>query len=200
MSAFAVSLCYDTKIKPFQAVNTLIKNAILTRAEYCSTSHWDERPERSNISLLVIHNISLPPNEFGGDYIKYFFTGCLDPNLHPYFANIYQMRVSAHCLIKRDGHILQFVPFDKRAWHAGVSSFQGLSRCNDYSIGIELEGADHIPYTQEQYQSLTLLTKQLMQTYPAITLGRIVGHNDIAPGRKTDPGIAFDWPGYRQMI
>jgi AmpD protein len=178
----------------------LIKNAILTQAEYCSTSHCDERPEQTNISLLVVHNISLPPNEFGGDYIKYFFNGCLDPKLHPYFASIYQMRVSAHCLIKRDGHILQFVPFDKRAWHAGLSSFQGVNRCNDYAIGVELEGADHIPYTQAQYQSLSTLTKELMQIYPAITLARIVGHNDIAPGRKTDPGIAFDWSQYRQMI
>jgi AmpD protein len=178
----------------------LIKNAILTQAEYCPTSHCDERPALTNISLLVVHNISLPPNEFGSDYIKYFFTGCLDPKLHPYFASIYQMRVSAHCLIKRDGAILQFVPFDKRAWHAGVSSFQGVSKCNDYSIGIELEGADHIPYTQTQYQSLSVLTKELKQDYPEITLGRIVGHNDIAPGRKTDPGITFDWPRYRQMI
>jgi AmpD protein len=178
----------------------LIKNAILTDAEYCPTTHWDERPAHTNISLLVIHNISLPPNKFGGDYIKYFFTGCLDPNLHPYFASIYKMRVSAHCLIKRNGHIVQFVPFDKKAWHAGLSSFQGVHCCNDYSIGIELEGADHILFTQAQYQSLSVLTKELMQDYTAITLGRIVGHNDIAPGRKTDPGIAFNWSQYRQMI
>jgi AmpD protein len=178
----------------------LIKNAILTHAEYCPTTHWDERSTQTIISLLVIHNISLPPNKFGSDDIKYFFTGCLDPKLHPYFASIYQMRVSAHCLIKRDGHIVQFVPFDKKAWHAGVSSFQGVGRCNDYSIGVELEGADHIPYTQAQYQSLSVLTKELMQDYTAITLGRIVGHNDIAPGRKTDPGIAFNWSQYRQMI
>jgi AmpD protein len=178
----------------------LIKNAIFTPAEYCPTSHCDERPDSSDISLLVIHNISLPPNEFGNEYIKYFFTGCLDPKLHPYFASIYQMRVSAHCLIKRDGHVLQFVPFNKRAWHAGVSSFQGRNRCNDYSIGIELEGADHIPYTDTQYQSLRELTKELMLTHPTITLGRIVGHNDIAPNRKTDPGIAFDWSHYRKML
>lgn len=178
----------------------MIKNTVLTQAEYCPTSHCDERPAQTNISLLVIHNISLPPNKFGGDYIKYFFTGRLDPALHPYFASIYQMRVSAHCLIKRDGQILQFVPFAKRAWHAGVSSFQGKSKCNDYSIGIELEGADHIAYTECQYKSLALVTKALMLEYPAINLGRIVGHNDIAPGRKTDPGVAFNWPHYRQMI
>ncbi len=103
-------------------------------------------------------------------------------------------------MFKGQGHIVQFVPFDKKAWHAGVSSFQGVGRCNDYSIGVELEGADHIPYTQAQYQSLSVLTKELMQDYTAITLGRIVGHNDIAPGRKTDPGIAFNWSQYRQMI
>lgn len=178
----------------------MIKSAILTQAEYCPTSHCDERPDATQVSLLVIHNISLPPNEFGGDYIKYFFSGCLDPKLHPYFATIYQMRVSAHCLIKRNGDILQFVPFNKRAWHAGLSSFQGVSQCNDYSIGIELEGADHIAYTSSQYQSLTKVTKSLMQDYPAITLGRIVGHNDIAPVRKTDPGIAFNWAQFRQML
>ena len=178
----------------------MIKNAILTHAEYCPTTHWDERSAQTIISLLVVHNISLPPNKFGGDHIKYFFTGCLDPKLHPYFASIYQMRVSAHCLIERDGHIVQFVPFNKKAWHAGVSSFQGVGRCNDYSIGVELEGADHIPYTQAQYQSLSVLTKELMQVYTAITLGRIVGHNDIALVRKTDLGIAFTGSHYLQMI
>lgn len=178
----------------------MINKSILTHAEYYPTTHWDERPDDTEISLLVIHNISLPPNEFGGDYIKYFFTGKLAPTLHPYFQLIYQMRVSAHCLIKRDGEIIQFVPFDKRAWHAGFSSFQGIERCNDYSIGIEMEGADHIPYTSAQYESLQLVTKSLMHTYPDISLGRIVGHNDIAPGRKTDPGFAFDWARYRQNI
>jgi AmpD protein len=178
----------------------VIKNAILTHAEYYPTTHWDERPTGCDISLLVIHNISLPPNKFGGEYIKYFFTGKLDPNHHPYFQEIYQIRVSAHCLIKRNGEVIQFVPFDKRAWHAGLSSFQGTNRCNDFSIGIEMEGADHIPYTSAQYESLQLVTKTLMCSYPDISLGRIVGHNDIAPGRKTDPGIAFDWAQYRQGI
>ncbi len=178
----------------------MIKNAILTQAEFYPSTHWDERPVHSKISLLVIHNISLPPNQFGGDYIKYFFTGQLDPSLHPYFESIYQMRVSAHCLIKRNGQIIQFVPFDKRAWHAGLSSFQGLSNCNDYSIGIELEGTDHIVYTADQYRSLNLVSQQLLAQYPALNLARIVGHNDIAPGRKTDPGVAFNWPLYRQGL
>ncbi|MFT2092382.1 1,6-anhydro-N-acetylmuramyl-L-alanine amidase AmpD [Paraglaciecola sp. 2405UD69-4] len=178
----------------------MIKQAILTQAEYYPSTHCDDRPENTDISLLVIHNISLPPNEFGGDYIKYFFTGKLDPKLDPYFLSIYQMRVSAHCLIQRDGHIVQFVPFNKRAWHAGLSSFQGQNRCNDYSIGVELEGADHIPYTDAQYKSLQHLSIALQRTYPSITLGRIVGHNDIAPGRKTDPGVSFDWGRYRQLL
>ncbi|MCF2948683.1 1,6-anhydro-N-acetylmuramyl-L-alanine amidase AmpD [Paraglaciecola aquimarina] len=178
----------------------MIKNAILTHAEYYPTTHWDERPDPDDISLLVIHNISLPPNEFGGDYIKYFFTGRLDPTLHPYFQKIHQMRVSAHCLIKRGGEVIQFVPFDKRAWHAGISSYQGTTRCNDFSIGIEMEGADHIPYTSLQYNSLQLVTKSIMSTYSDISLGRIVGHNDIAPGRKTDPGFSFDWAKYRQAL
>ncbi|MGJ8679619.1 1,6-anhydro-N-acetylmuramyl-L-alanine amidase AmpD [Paraglaciecola sp.] len=178
----------------------MIKNAILTQAEYYPTTHWDERPDPQDISLLVIHNISLPPNEFGGDYIQYFFTGKLDPSIHPYFQEIYKMRVSAHCLIKRDGNIIQFVPFDKRAWHAGLSSFQGTIRCNDFSIGIEMEGADHISYTQAQYDSLHRATNLIKDTYPKISLGRIVGHNDIAPGRKTDPGFSFDWAKYRQGL
>lgn len=178
----------------------MIKDAILTQAEYYPTTHCDDRPDGCLVSLLVIHNISLPPNEFGNDYIKYFFTGQLDPSIHPYFQQIYQMRVSAHCLIKRTGEIIQFVPFDKRAWHAGVSSFQGINRCNDYSIGIELEGADHIPYTEQQYDTLLDVTRCIMQHYPQISLGRIVGHNDIAPGRKSDPGVSFNWAKYRQNI
>ena len=150
--------------------------------------------------MLVIHNISLPPRQFGGPYIEQFFCGQLDTSLHPYFSDIAAMRVSAHCLIKRCGQIVQFVPFSKRAWHAGKSSFQGRAICNDYSIGIELEGCDNLAYTPEQYTSLARLSLYIMQRFPAITLSRIVGHNDIAPGRKTDPGSAFNWQRYRQML
>jgi len=152
------------------------------------------------VSLLVIHNISLPPKQFGGNYIEAFFCGLLDKSIHPYFAEIGDMRVSAHCLIKRDGEIIQFVPFTQRAWHAGKSSFQGRGICNDYSIGIELEGADHIAYTWAQYASLVKLTHYIMLYFPQIKLSRIVGHCDIAPIRKTDPGQAFDWPFYRQSL
>lgn len=162
--------------------------------------HCDARPKPDNVSLLVIHNISLPPNQFGGKHIEAFFCGKLDKNIHPYFSEIAEMRVSAHCLIKRNGEIIQFVPFTQRAWHAGKSSFQGRSICNDYSIGIELEGADHIAYTPIQYASLVKLSHYLMLLFPQIKLSRIVGHCDIAPERKTDPGPMFDWSFYRQCL
>jgi AmpD protein len=166
----------------------------------CPTTHWDNRPNADDISLLVIHNISLPPNQFGGSYIEQFFCGLLDKSQHPYFAEIAALRVSAHCLIKRTGQVVQFVPFSQRAWHAGKSSFQGRPTCNDYSIGIELEGSDSIDYTPEQYQSLVALSQHIIRHYPLIRLSRIVGHNDIAPGRKSDPGSAFNWPRYRQLL
>lgn len=165
----------------------------------CTSDFCDDR-EGDDISLLVIHNISLPPGQFGGNYIDQLFTGCLNPDEHEYFQEIYQLRVSAHCLIKRTGEIVQYVPFDKRAWHAGVSSFKGRERCNDYSIGIELEGCDDIPYTQEQYQTLANLTKTIQKQYPKIVNEHITGHCDIAPGRKTDPGDSFDWPYYLSLL
>lgn len=153
-----------------------------------------------DISLLVIHNISLPPAQFGGNFISQFFCGQLDKTQHPYFAEIADMRVSAHCLIKRDGQVIQFMSFSKRAWHAGKSAFQGRDICNDYAIGIELEGTDNIEYTAAQYTSLVKLSDFLIKQFPQINLSRIVGHNDIAPGRKTDPGQSFNWPMYRQML
>ncbi|MCW8091608.1 1,6-anhydro-N-acetylmuramyl-L-alanine amidase AmpD [Alteromonas sp. ASW11-130] len=161
---------------------------------------YDERPEASDISLLVIHNISLPPGEFGGDYIEDLFSGTLDPNAHPFFKEIAHLKVSAHCVIRRNGEVEQYVPFCKRAWHAGLSSFQGRNRCNDFAIGIEMEGTDTTPFTGEQYASLVALTNEIITHYPAITLGRIVGHCDIAFGRKTDPGEAFNWCLFRQSI
>ncbi|WP_371188174.1 1,6-anhydro-N-acetylmuramyl-L-alanine amidase AmpD [Thalassotalea maritima] len=163
--------------------------------EHIASPHYDQR-ETNDISLLVIHNISLPPGEFGGDYISDLFLGRLDPNAHPYFEDIYQLRVSAHCLIRRDGAIIQYVPFNKRAWHAGVSQFDGRDKCNDFSIGIELEGSDDVPYTEAQYQTLKWLTKAIKSEYPGITKQRVTGHCHIAPGRKTDPGESFDWQRY----
>lgn len=162
--------------------------------------YFDQRSDERDISLLVVHNISLPPGQFGGDYIEQFFTGTLNPDEHPFFKVIHKMGVSAHCLIRRDGEVVQFVPFTARAWHAGQSSFAGRERCNDYSIGIELEGTDFVAYTEAQYQALATLSQQLMQTYPQITLPRITGHQYIAPMRKTDPGLVFDWGKYRGLI
>jgi N-acetyl-anhydromuramoyl-L-alanine amidase len=160
----------------------------------------DARPPETTIDLLVIHNISLPPGEFGGDWIDDLFHNRLDPNAHPYFAPIAAVRVSAHLLIRRDGWLMQYVPCERRAWHAGVSSFQGRERCNDYSIGIELEGTDDTSFTEAQYIRLAACTRQIRQRYPAIGAERIVGHADIAPDRKTDPGPAFDWARYRRDI
>jgi AmpD protein len=162
--------------------------------------HCDERPDENDISLLVIHNISLPPSEFQHNYVEDFFMGKLDPKGHPYFKEIASLRVSSHLYIRRNGLIIQFVPFHKRAWHAGVSVFDGREACNDFSIGIELEGQDDLAYSQEQYQSLIQVTKNIMSTYPLINQRRITGHSDIAPGRKTDPGPAFDWRHYLSAL
>ena len=172
----------------------------LYQAKRVVSPNMDARTDINDISLLVIHNISLPPEQFGGPYIAQLFSNCLDPDEHAYFQDIYQLKVSSHLLIDRKGQITQFVPFDKRAWHAGVSKFAGREGCNDFSIGIELEGADHIPFTEEQYKELAAVTRQIIATYPKIKADRIVGHSDIAPGRKTDPGPAFDWKKYRQLL
>lgn len=160
----------------------------------------DERPPGAEVDLLVIHNISLPPGEFGGDHIEALFLNRLDPGAHPYFSQIAHLRVAAHLLIKRDGSATQFVALDRRAWHAGLSSFCGRECCNDFSVGIELEGSDDAPFTAAQYTRLGAATNRIRQLFPAIGSDRIVGHSDIAPGRKTDPGPLFDWDRYRRMI
>lgn len=172
----------------------------IAEARLVLSSNRDERPAGCEISLLVIHNISLPPGEFGGDWIEDLFLNRLDPQAHPYFKSICELKVSAHLLIRRSGELIQFVPLEQRAWHAGESMFAGVERCNDYSIGIELEGCDEEGFEEAQYQMLGRVTRQLMQRFPAITLDRIVGHSDISPGRKTDPGPAFDWEHYRSLI
>lgn len=169
------------------------RHGLLLPVSHRPSSHYDDRPMAAAIDMIVIHGISLPPGEFGGPAIEAFFCGSLDAALHPYFAGIADLKVSAHLLIKRTGEITQFVPFTKRAWHAGQSSFQGRENCNDFSIGIELEGTDDMHYEKAQYQQLGRVVVLLMQAYPAITPDRIVGHSDIAPGRKTDPGPVFDW-------
>lgn len=161
------------------------------------SAHWDRRPAGTPIDLLVIHNISLPPGEFGGPWIDDLFLGRLDPQAHPYFAIATAAgRVSTHLLIRRDGRLIQYVPLDLRAWHAGRSCFEGRNGCNDFSIGIELEGDDRSPFEPAQYQTLVRATRTIMTHYPAIKPGRIRGHSEIAPGRKTDPGPYFDWTGY----
>jgi len=165
----------------------------LEGARQVPSPNCDQRPEGTEISLLVIHGISLPPNEFGGDEIDRLFTNQLDPEAHPYFREIYQLRVSSHLLIRRDGEVVQYVPFTKRAWHAGESCYQDRVCCNDFSIGIELEGTDDVPYEPVQYDVLQSLIAVLRECYPRISQQDIVGHCHIAPGRKTDPGPAFEW-------
>jgi AmpD protein len=175
-------------------------NAWLTGVNHCPSPHCDDRPEGTEIELLVIHGISLPPRQFGGPFIDAFFTGTLNIETHPYFATIAHLKVSAHLLIRREGQITQYVSLQKRAWHAGVSCFAGRCRCNDFSIGIELEGCDDIPYTLQQYQQLAEVTRLLQQVWPKLTPERIVGHCHIAPERKTDPGPAFDWTKFYHLI
>lgn len=166
---------------------------------HCPSPNFNARPS-AEISLLVIHNISLPPGQFGGGQVQAFFQNRLVTEDHPYFASIASLTVSAHFLIERDGAITQFVSCRERAWHAGVSCFDGREQCNDFSLGIELEGTDELPFSEAQYQSLIELTRHLQAAYPAITLARICGHSDIAPGRKTDPGLAFDWARLRTAL
>ena len=170
---------------------------VCSGARFVPSQHYDERPEGEAISLLVIHNISLPPFEFGGPYIDDLFLGRLDPEAHPYFREIEGLRVSSHFLVRRDGELVQYVPCELRAWHAGQSQWKGRERCNDFSVGIELEGADDVPFTEHQYETLARLTRALFEKYGELD---IAGHSDIAPGRKTDPGPFFDWDRYRAAI
>jgi AmpD protein len=160
----------------------------------------DERPAGSGISLVVIHGISLPPGEYGGGHVDRLFTNTLDASAHPYFAKVCGLRVSAHLFVDRRGRITQYVPFQLRAWHAGESSFDGRAACNDFSIGIELEGCDEQPYEPRQYAVAASIVKALMGRWPAIGARNVVGHSDVAPGRKTDPGPAFDWSDFRGRL
>lgn len=168
----------------------------LSCANRIESPNCDDRPEGQVVDLLVIHSISLPPGQYGVDYVEQFFQNCLNPNDHEYFQEIKDLKVSSHLYIRRDGRVVQFVPFDKRAWHAGASVWQGRDRCNDYSIGIELEGCDDDEFTESQYNSLIKITKEIQAQFPEITDNRIVGHSDIAPDRKTDPGPCFNWDRY----
>lgn len=175
----------------------MIADHWLAGAERLLSPNCSDRPAGTAISLLVIHNISLPPGEFGGPWIDQLFLNRLEVGAHPYFGGIAHLRVSAHLLIRRDGQLIQYVPFNKKAWHAGQSCFEGRESCNDFSIGIELEGCDDQPFSDHQYAVLVQVTRELREAYPDLTPARIVGHSDIAPGRKTDPGPCFDWQRYQ---
>lgn len=173
---------------------------ILESARFLKSPFFNHRPINTEINLLVIHCISLPEGQFDTEHIGHLFLGCLDCQAHESFAELEGVEVSAHCVIKRDGSVEQYVPFELRAWHAGVSSYEGTEGCNDYSIGIELEGTDSSAYTTSQYKALIEVTKQIKAHYPLITKQRIVGHSDIAPGRKKDPGTEFDWLRYLSAL
>lgn len=170
-----------------------IENHWLSPVRRVDSPNHDERPSECEPELIVIHSISLPPAQYGGPYIDQLFTNSLNPYEHPYFADIHQLTVSSHLLIRRCGEIVQYVGFDRRAWHAGASDYQGRTRCNDFSIGIELEGTDTDTYTEQQYHQLFAVIQRLLKTYPSLSPERITGHEHIAPGRKTDPGVGFDW-------
>jgi AmpD protein len=166
---------------------------LVESARYCASPNQDARPDGTEADLVVLHGVSLPPGEFGGPEVEQLFTNSLDWDSHDYFDEIRGLKVSSHLLIRRDGELLQFVPFTARAWHAGESCFRDRVNCNDHSIGIELEGVDDLPYDDRQYSTLIALLASMLQAYPGLSARRIAAHSDIAPGRKTDPGPAFDW-------
>lgn len=176
-----------------------VQEGVLVGATQIASPNFNARPAGTDIQLIVIHNISLPPSQFGGGYIQQFFQNQLDWSLHPYFQTIEGMQVSAHLLILRTGEVIQFVNFNERSWHAGRSSYLAQKECNDYSIGIELEGSDDLPFEPEQYQSLVEVVSILQQAYPKIQ-NHLAGHSDIAPKRKTDPGEYFDWQLFRNLL
>lgn len=177
-----------------------IKNHLLEGVKFIESPNFSLRPVEKDITVIVIHNISLPPGEFGGDYVQDFFINNLNSTEHPYFGDIKELKVSSHLFIDRKGKLTQFVPFNRAAWHAGISSFKGKENCNDFSIGIELEGTDTIAYTNKQYSTLGLVSKTLLENYPHILLENIVGHSEIAPVRKTDPGKSFNWKAFKASL
>lgn len=181
--------------KPNNQPYSINSEGVIASAKQIASPNFDDRANDCAIDMVVIHNISLPPSEYGGNGIIALFTNVLNPNEHPYYAQIYTAKVSSHFLIRRDGELIQFVPCNKRAWHAGVSNWQDRERCNDFSVGIELEGSDFEPFESAQYKILNELLISLKETYP---IQHVVGHSDIAPGRKTDPGPFFDWSAINQ--
>jgi len=176
------------------------EKGLLAGARYVASPNHDERPQGCTLDLILVHGISLPPGEYGGSWIDRLFTNTLPSDAHPYFARIAELKVSSHVLIRRDGELVQYVPFHRRAWHAGASSYGGRERCNDFSIGIELEGCDDQGYEPFQYRRLVDVIAALCAAYPSLSPDRIAGHSDVAPGRKTDPGPAFDWARLHAML
>ena len=175
-------------------------SGLLRGARQVLSPHYDERPPGMTLDLIVVHGISLPPGEYGGPWIDRLFTGGLDAAAHPFFATIATLRVSSHLLVRRDGAPVQFVPFGIRAWHAGPSCWQGRNACNDFSVGIEMEGTDETRYESAQYETLSRLIAALCAAYPTLARERVVGHSDIAPGRKSDPGARFEWKMLRELL
>jgi N-acetyl-anhydromuramoyl-L-alanine amidase len=194
-----MSAAHEPSAAPAAAAIDLSTGLLLGVRQVLSP-HYDARPDDVVPELIVLHGISLPPGEFGGSWIDRFFCGELPADAHPYFAAIAARRVSAHALIRRDGSITQYVPFLSRAWHAGVSSYAGRQACNDFSIGIELEGTDELPYDDAQYTATAAVIRGLCASYPLLSHERVVGHSDVAPGRKTDPGPSFDWRRLLSML
>ena len=176
------------------------KNGIVAGARQVASPNCDDRPPGVEPELIVLHGISLPPGQFGGDAIDRLFTNTLPPAAHPYFEQVAGLRVSSHLLIRRDGELVQYVPLHRRAWHAGESCYCGRNTCNDFSIGIELEGTDDVPYADAEYERLAQLIPALIAAYPSLHRRRIVGHCDVAPGRKTDPGPSFDWQRFYGLL
>jgi AmpD protein len=177
-----------------------LESGLMRGAAQMESPNHDARPPGIEAELIVVHGISLPPGEFGGPWIDRLFTNKLPPAAHPYFIEASALRVSSHLVVTRDGEVTQYVKFTERAWHAGVSSYQGREACNDFSIGVELEGTDSLAYEDAQYFALANVVAALCAAYPRLSPDRLVGHSDIAPGRKTDPGPAFDWPRARRLI
>jgi N-acetyl-anhydromuramoyl-L-alanine amidase len=177
-----------------------LDNGMMRGARQVASPNYDSRPPGIEADLIVVHGISLPPGEFGGPWIEQFFTGTLPVQEHPYFKEIEGLKVSAHVLIRRGGAPVQFVSFNQRAWHAGVSSWRGRNACNDFSVGIELEGTDTLAYEARQYETLAELIEALCQAYTTMSYQAVVGHSDIAPGRKSDPGKSFSWPQLRALL
>jgi N-acetyl-anhydromuramoyl-L-alanine amidase len=177
-----------------------LESGLMRGARQIASPNHDSRPDGVQADLIVVHGISLPPGEYGGPWIDRLFTNTLPAEVHPYFSEVGSLRVSSHLVVRRDGAVTQYVKFTERAWHAGKSMYQGREACNDFSVGVELEGTDTLPYEAAQYGALAQVVAALCAAYPRLSVDRLVGHSDIAPGRKTDPGPAFEWPRARRLI